>query len=460
MRYSARRRIWSFTILLVLVLGDGSLQTRSTWPAISEHSFLRLFVVFILYIAQGLPYGLVFFAIPGWLATNDVSALAMGGYLSAAGLPWTIKFMHGFFMDRYAYLPMGRRRAWLIGAQTGMVLALLVCALINPQASQIGILSAFGFVLMLATTLQDVAVDGMAVDLLKEPERAKANGLMFGGQSIGIAAGGAFGGILMSSFSFPVALVSIGAAVALMLLMMLVLRERPGEKLLPWCEGQASAINVEYQQAGWLPILRKTFQVILTKRSLWLIIAMVLIYTCWGFFLGLTPLITSNVSGWTDAKYSSISGTANFASGVVSVLLLGLLVKKIGPRWGMLLSTSLFAAAALWMGFNEARWVDEMVMTIYIYFAITVVVLIVVCWATAAMRMCQPAVAATQFALYMAAPNLGSSIGAALLGPIEAIGGYQGVFVAMAAALLLGGVIFTIYGEPEQVPVELHPRVD
>jgi len=436
------------------------LNTARSLPAISEHSLLRLFVVFILYIAQGLPYGLVFFAIPAWLATNGISALAMGGYLSASTLPWTIKFIHGFIMDRYAYLPMGRRRAWLIGSQAGIVVALLICAVLNPDSQQIALLSAFGFVTMLATTLQDVAVDGMAVDLLKEDERARANGLMFGGQSIGIAAGGAFGGILMSNFGFPEALMGVAAAVGLVLLMVVGLRERPGEKLLTWTRGEASPINLEHHQSAWLPILKRTFRVILQRRSLMLIISMVLIYTCWGFYLGLTPLIATNVTGWSDALYSSASGAANFASGVVSVLVLGLLVSWIGPRWGMMLAVGLFSGTTLWMAFNEARWGEDAVMTVYIYVAISLIVLIVVSWATTAMRMCQPAVAATQFALYMAAANLGSSIGSALLGPIERLGGYPGVFIAMSIGMILGGIIYFIHGDSDRGTAPLHPRVD
>ena len=440
--------------------------TRSVLPAISEHAVLRLVVVFVLYVAQGLPYGLVFFAIPAWLTTSGISALALGGYLSAATLPWTIKFIHGFIMDRYAYLPMGRRRAWLIGSQAAIVAALLVCAWLNPGAEAIALLSAFGFVVMLATTLQDVAVDGMAVDLLKEEERAKANGLMFGGQSIGIAAGGAFGGILLASFGLPVALVGVGAAVGLVLLMVVVLRERPGERLLPWTRGETSAINQEHHQGAWRPIFRNTFRVILKKRSMMLILSMVLIYACWGFFLGLTPLITTNITGWSDALYSSTSGAANFVSGVVSVLLLGLLVSRIGPRWGMVLATGLFASITIWMSFNEGRWADDYVMTLYIYLAISLIVLIVVCWATTAMRMCQPAVAATQFALYMAASNLGSSIGAALLGPIESLGGYSAVFIAMSVGLVSGGMLYFLYGDtdadpdsPERPPL-LPPRME
>ncbi|MEM7053166.1 MAG: MFS transporter [Pseudomonadota bacterium] len=434
--------------------------TTAAWPSISEHSYLRLFVVFILYIAQGLPYGLFFFAIPGWLAASEVSALAVGGFISAASLPWTLKFMHGFFMDRYAYLPMGRRRAWLIGAQFCMVFGLLICAVMNPDVSQIALLSAFGFTVMLATTLQDVAVDGMAVDLLKDEERAKANGLMFGGQSVGIAAGGAVGGYLIAAYGLAFALVGVGVFLLLVLILVAMLRERPGEKLLPWSPGETSAINLERHEGAWLPLLRRTFRVILRRRSLILMIGVILINASWGFFLGLGPLVATSAAGWTDAMYSSTSGAANFVSGILAILVFGLLVYRVGTRWGMVLATIILSAMCLFMALNEPLWADSRIIKLFIYVAICMYVLILVVWAVTAMRMCSPEVAATQFALYMAVANLGISLGAALLGPIESLGGYAAVFAAIAVGLLLGGVIFYLFAESGNGPAELQPVVD
>ncbi len=211
----------------------------SALPSIAEHRWLRFLVLFILYLAQGVPYGLLLIALPAWLVNGGVGAVELGLYVSAASLPWTLKFMHGFFMDRYTFLPMGRRRPWLIGAQLAMVLALLLIVLLEPSVDELSLLAALGFAAMLATTVQDVAVDGMAVDLLKDGERAKANGLMFGAQAVGIAAGGAVSGWLISQTGgLAAAMFAVAAFIALAVVMMLLLRERPGERLMPWSPGQ------------------------------------------------------------------------------------------------------------------------------------------------------------------------------------------------------------------------------
>ena len=42
-------------------------------PALSENSFLRYYTFAALYIAQGIPEGLLWYAIPAWLAMNGKS---------------------------------------------------------------------------------------------------------------------------------------------------------------------------------------------------------------------------------------------------------------------------------------------------------------------------------------------------------------------------------------------------
>ena len=78
--------------------------------ALSEHRHLRMATLFLLYVAQGLPLGLMEFALPAWMAQSGASAAAIGAVLAALMPPWTFKLAYGFLMDRYAFLAMGRRR--------------------------------------------------------------------------------------------------------------------------------------------------------------------------------------------------------------------------------------------------------------------------------------------------------------------------------------------------------------
>ena len=85
------------------------------------------------------------------------------------------------------YKPMGRRRGWILLSQSLMVLALIVMAILAPGAGDIALLSALCFALNLCATFNDVAVDGMAVDIVPESERTAINSVMFASQAVGVA---------------------------------------------------------------------------------------------------------------------------------------------------------------------------------------------------------------------------------------------------------------------------------
>jgi len=122
-------------------------------PTFVEHTKLRLLMGTLLYLAQGLPQGVLFYGIPTWLAVSGQSATAVGSVVAAVSLPWSLKFLAGALIDRYTFLPMGRRRVWLIGAQVGIVLNFLVLMLINPSVDEIAIIVAMVFFLSSLTAL-------------------------------------------------------------------------------------------------------------------------------------------------------------------------------------------------------------------------------------------------------------------------------------------------------------------
>ena len=147
---------------------------------------LRMISLVLFYLTQGFPLGLFNIAIPAWMASQGVGAGEIAAVVATSALPWSLKLANGFILDRYAYLPMGRRRAWIIGAQFALVLALIAGALLQPAAQDIAILSILGFIANAAVTFQDVGIDSLAVDIMPEEERAGASGIMCGAQFVGV----------------------------------------------------------------------------------------------------------------------------------------------------------------------------------------------------------------------------------------------------------------------------------
>ena len=192
-----------------------------------------------LYTAQGIPSGFISYTLIAYLAQQGFSAAEIGNMLFWVYLPWVFKFLWGPFVDNYHYLPMGRRRPWILGAQAGMVITVVIIALVPGIEAKIGLLTALLFFHNCFASLQDVAVDGLAVDVLSPEEFGKINGFMFGAKRFGTMVGGAGIGYFIGSLGIAGGLFLTVPMLLLIMCLPAFIRERPGEKLFPWSEGKA-----------------------------------------------------------------------------------------------------------------------------------------------------------------------------------------------------------------------------
>ena len=123
---------------------------------LSESRYLRYASFTILYVAQGLPFGLVTVALPAFLIERGASPAAVGGFVGLAMLPWSLKLLAGPMMDRFTYLAMGRRRPWVLVAQLGLALTGLAFAFFPSGLDNLVTLTALCFVLNSFGAAQDV----------------------------------------------------------------------------------------------------------------------------------------------------------------------------------------------------------------------------------------------------------------------------------------------------------------
>ena len=381
---------------------------------------LRLFTLFILYVGQGMPIGLFWFAIPAWMAVNGASAADVGTVAALTALPWSLKLVNGFIMDRYTFLPMGRRRAWILGAQFVMIAGLVAAALIDPAVTDVTILGGIGFAVNMATTFQDVAVDGLAVDIMTEDERARGSGMMFGGQAIGVGVATAICGFVIERLGAPAAFLIVAALIFALCVYIASFRERSGERSLPWSAGQPHRRNLEIQLDAWWPLLKATFHSMSRAASLlWI------------------PCLfgRGNHAGWDTSEIASLTATGGLLAGILCMTLGGWLGDKFGAkRIGLMWLASGIALCAV-MYFGVAYWSNSAVFVAFVCFWIPLDMLITVALLPISMRLCDPTVAATQFTIYMAVSNFGISFGAFMLGKTDALGGLPAIFLIVGAGL-------------------------
>jgi len=220
---------------------------QSGLPSLSENTFLRYFSFAILYVAQGIPEGMTFFGIPAWMAMNGKSASEIGAFVAVVGIPWSFKILIAPLMDRFTFLKMGRRRPWVLVGQFGLICSFIAMAFVPDPLNNLKLLMVAGFFISFFGAFQDIAVDGMAIDIVPIDQQARANGLMWGAKTIGISASLALGNWIIHHYSFEYAVLSLSIAISIIIMFPLLLRERPGEKLLPWTKGTESAINLKMQ---------------------------------------------------------------------------------------------------------------------------------------------------------------------------------------------------------------------
>ena len=129
---------------------------------------------------------------------------------------------------------------------------------------------------MFFSAFQDVAVDGLAIDILPVNQQARANGLMWGSETMGIALSVALGSVFINKFGFSITILSFSFFVFLIMFLPLFIRERPGEKILPWMPGKASEIAENMQLKDWKSIFRNLINVFFSTYEFY--------YGCGGFF--------------------------------------------------------------------------------------------------------------------------------------------------------------------------------
>ncbi len=369
-------------------------------------------------------------------------------------LPWSLKLINGFIMDRFTFLAMGRRRIWIIGAQLVMVAGLLICALVEPSSSDILFLACAGFAVNAATTFQDVGVDGLAVDIMPDDERAQASGMMFGGQAIGIAAGTALTGAAITYFGPAAAYLTAAAILSAIILYVVGIRERQGERHLPWSDGEACERNLEIQADSWWPILKNTWRSMTRLRSLnWLpvLFSRGINYGAWT---GMTPLLAVTGGGWSEGAATSLTGTAQLVAGILGLTLGAYLGHKLGPKRATLLMYALILTGLVAMLLVQDSWTGTRLITIFIFGWVIADVLHTVVALPISMMLCDRTVAATQFTLYMALGNMGISVGALLIGLTAAYGGIPTLIGVLIATNIVGMLSMAVMKVPRPTPIE------
>ncbi|CAN5289075.1 hypothetical protein BH20BAC1_BH20BAC1_05580 [soil metagenome] len=105
--------------------------------------------------------------------------MEVGSFLAVVGIPWSFKILIAPLLDRFTILSMGRKRPWVIFGQLGLIASFLSIGFVADPLNNLQGLMVAGFFISFFGAFQDLATDGMAIDVVPVLQQARANGLMW-----------------------------------------------------------------------------------------------------------------------------------------------------------------------------------------------------------------------------------------------------------------------------------------
>ena len=413
----------------------------------------RLTAFFFLYVTEGIPLGFAATAVATQLRRQDVGPAEIGAFVGSFYLPWAFKWAFGPFVDVFTSERLGKRRGWILGTQIMLIVTLLACTGLDLPA-QLGLLTGVLLIHNSFGAMQDVAIDALAVSTLRADERGLANGVMFAGAAIGMAAGGSGVLFLMPLIGLQGGFVFVAACIAAVTVFIVLPLQEP---TTPQADRRAAGLASAARKMRQFSM--EAFRSFLGTRGAFA-----------GLFFALLPAgamslglaLQSNLAvevGMSDDSVAWLALWTNIVSAGCMVLG-GLLSDQFGRRRTLFVYLALMSLPVLWlMGvLIEHQWImpvaqsgtDRRVAPAVLVTAIWTATLLYavalgLMYGTRSaifMDVTNPAVAATQFTAYMAMMNLAIAYSSTWQGiAIEALGYPNTLLIDAVTGLLCLAVL-------------------
>ena len=418
----------------------------------------RVLTLCALYVAQGIPWGFITVTFVTYLAVEGVAAGQLAFLLTLGTLPWSVKFLWGPIIDRFQFPEMGKRRPWILIAQSGMIVVLSSMLLIPNMSSNVTIVGVMFLVYNIFTALQDVSTDALAVDVLEPHEFEKVNSYMFTSKAVGGIIGGAGLGTIIGFVGIKGAIVLQIPILVVIMLVPLFMTERPGEKLYPWSESTKSDVKEQTIEQKNFKEIFNNIKIAFSFRSAQLGVLLSLIISLSYFLIPILPLLFVRELGWTEEQFNATKGGVILIVTMLGYMVGGQLGKQFGGKAIIIYAAFSTALITTFWGINESLWSNGL-------FMMTVWSLQTFVWAMVSiniyslmMRITWTEVGGTQFTGYMAMMNLSAIIGYQLTAPLAARFDYSTLFY-IAALLETVVILGAMFIDPEETRREMAKRV-
>jgi len=445
--------------------------TRSWLEALQVYRHPRVLAMLFLGFSAGLPFLLIFSTLSVWLREADISRTEIG-FFSWIGIMFSIKVVWAPVVDRTP-LPfltgrLGRRRSWMLLAQTGIAAGLLAIGLSDPATDVARVAVCALFVAFCAAT-QDISIDAYRIEAVaKELQGAMAATYQLGYRLALLAAGA--GALYVADFvSWPAAYAAMAGCMLVGMLTVLVIREPSVEVRLETRERETRLAERLESSAGASPRLHQAIQWFSSAvvspfvdffarngRLAVAILALIALYRISDITMGImaNPLYVD--LGFTKSEIATASKTVGIPLTIIGAFLGGFLVARFGLFKPLLLGALLTVVTNLafaYLSVSEAEFALLMMTVSADNLAGGFAGSVFIAYLSS---LTNTAYTATQYALFSSLFTLAGKFLGGFSGIIVDATSYQAFFIYAAAlglpAILL--VLFLMFRETREAPVK------
>ena len=359
-------------------------------------------------------------------------------------------------MDRYEFLPMGRRRPWVIGMQLGLSLSLLALMLVERPAEQVGLLMIIGAIINSFAATQDVAVDGMSIDLTPVREQGRLNAFMGFGKAIGWSVTAAVSGLLLTTMGMKTTAIVAAIVSGTALFYILFILERSGERILPWTRGAAA--DIERADISFRKVFGGINKVLWVRSSLVVMAIMFVDGLFYGYGQALMPIAAIKLFGYTTAQWSQLVAMMGLI-GAVLALSVGPLIDRMGAKRMLLLAITLVGLHAFLIAHTQQLWQDTTYVRVMLSIWVLLVPVSMVAVIALAMAICSSTISATQFAIYMSVANLGHAVGSKVFGTVSEQSNYVQSYTLLSIFAVVMFVVLLFHRHRQEKTTKRHTIV-
>lgn len=385
-----------------------------------------------LYLSQGLPFGFFTQALPVMMRQSGRS-LEQIGLASLLAIPWALKFVWAPWVDRLGWRRFGLRKSWIVPLQFVTAVVLGMAGWLEPKNQFAGLFAVVLLVNALSAT-QDIATDGLAVEILDHGERGLANGLQVGAYRLGMVLGGGVLLIFYAHLGWKLSFIAMTAAVVAATVPTLLHRERRAHP------------NLSPER------LRQSVH-FLRLQGVWPLLAMLFLFK-FGEALATTmlrPFMADHGMGLEDVGW--MLGTVGFVAGLVGALAGGWLAGRLRRKTALVLCAAAQAATlatyvVVALGFPGKAALALVVAAEHAGGGMATAALF-----TCMMDWCRPGHSGSDYTVQASTVVIASGVAASLSGVTAHHLGYAGHFaLAFAFSLAALGAVLALF--PSSAPAE------